>query len=39
LNEACRIQLGGAGWFGQINEALWAIQARGDALFEATKIG
>jgi hypothetical protein len=39
LNEACRIQLGGAGWFGQINEALWAIQERGDALFEATKIG
>jgi pyrroline-5-carboxylate reductase len=39
LNEACRIQLGGAGWFGQINEALWAIQARGDALFEATQIG
>ena len=39
LNEACRIQLGGAGWFGQINEALWAIQAHGDALFEATKIG
>ena len=39
LNEACRIRLSGAGWFGQINEALWAIQARGDALFEATKIG
>jgi hypothetical protein len=39
LNEACRIQLGGAGWFGQINEALWAIQARGNALSEATKTG
>jgi hypothetical protein len=39
LNEACRIRPSGAGWFGQINEALWAIQARGDALFEATKIG
>jgi pyrroline-5-carboxylate reductase len=39
LNEACRIQLEGAGWFGQINEALWAIQARGNALSEATKTG
>jgi pyrroline-5-carboxylate reductase len=39
LNEACRSQLSGAAWFGQINEALWAIQARGDALSEATKTG
>jgi pyrroline-5-carboxylate reductase len=39
LNEACRIQLSGAGWFGQINEALGAIRARGDALSEATKTG
>jgi pyrroline-5-carboxylate reductase len=39
LNEACRGQLGGAGWFGQINEALEAIQARGRALSEATKTG
>jgi hypothetical protein len=39
LNDACRIQLCGAGWFGQINEALRAIQARGDALSDATKIG
>jgi hypothetical protein len=37
LNEACRIQLSGAGWFGQIIEALRAIQARADALSEATK--
>jgi len=39
LNEACRNQLSGAGWFGQVNEALWAIQARGDALSGATKTG
>ena len=39
LNEACRNQLSGAGWFGQVNEALWAIQARGDALSEAAKRG
>jgi pyrroline-5-carboxylate reductase len=39
LNEACRIQLSGAGWFGQVNEALRAIRARGDALSEATKTG
>jgi hypothetical protein len=39
LNEACRKQLSGAGWFGQLNEALQAIQARGDALSEATKRG
>ena len=39
LNEACRIRLSGADWFGQINEALGAIQARGDALSEATKTG
>jgi pyrroline-5-carboxylate reductase len=39
LNEACRIQLRGAGWFGQINEALEVIRARGDALSEATKKG
>ena len=39
LNEACRIQLSDAGWFGQINEALGAIRARGDALSEATKTG
>jgi pyrroline-5-carboxylate reductase len=39
LNETCRIQLSGAGWFGQIIEALGAIQARGDALSEATKTG
>jgi pyrroline-5-carboxylate reductase len=39
LNEACRIQLSGAGWFEQINEALWAIQARGNALSGATKTG
>jgi pyrroline-5-carboxylate reductase len=39
LNEACRIQLSGVGWFAQINEALRAIRARGDALSEATKKG
>ena len=39
LNEACRIQLSGAGWFGQVNEALRAIRARGDALSEAAKTG
>jgi pyrroline-5-carboxylate reductase len=39
LNETCRIQLSGVGWFGQINEALRAIRARGDALSEATKRG
>jgi pyrroline-5-carboxylate reductase len=39
LNEACRIQLSGAGWFGQVNEALRAIRARGDALSEVTKTG
>jgi hypothetical protein len=39
LNEACRIELSGAGWFGKINEALRAIQARGDALSQATKTG
>jgi pyrroline-5-carboxylate reductase len=39
LNEACRIQLSGAGWFGQVNEALRAIRARGDALSEATNTG
>ncbi len=39
LNEACRNQLSGAGWFGQVNEALWAIQARGDVLSGATKTG
>jgi pyrroline-5-carboxylate reductase len=39
LNEACRIELSGAGWFEKINEALWAIQARGDALSEVTKTG
>jgi pyrroline-5-carboxylate reductase len=39
LNEACRIQLSDAGWFGQVDEALRAIQARGDALSEATKTG
>jgi pyrroline-5-carboxylate reductase len=39
LNEACRTRLRGTGWFGQINEALRAIQARGDALSDATKTG
>jgi pyrroline-5-carboxylate reductase len=39
LNEACRVQLSGAGWFGQVNEALRTIRARGDALSEATKTG
>jgi hypothetical protein len=39
LNEACRIQLSDAGWFGQINQALWAIRARADALSDATKTG
>jgi pyrroline-5-carboxylate reductase len=39
LNEACRTRLRGAGWFGQINEALRAIQARGDALSKAAEIG
>jgi pyrroline-5-carboxylate reductase len=39
LNEACRIQLSRAGWFGQVNEALRAIRARGDALSEAAKTG
>jgi pyrroline-5-carboxylate reductase len=39
LNEACRLQLSGAGWFGQISEALRVIQARGNALSEATKRG
>jgi hypothetical protein len=39
LNEACRIELSGAGWFGKINEALRAIEARGDALSQATKTG
>jgi pyrroline-5-carboxylate reductase len=39
LNEACRIQLSGAGWFGQINEALRTVRAHGDALSEGTKMG
>ena len=39
LNEACRTRLHGTGWFGQINEALRAIQARGDALSKAAKTG
>ena len=39
LNEACRTRLRGTGWFGQINEALRAIRARGDALSMAAKTG
>lgn len=37
LNEACRTRLRGTGWFEQIDEALRAIQARGDALSKAAK--
>ena len=39
LNETCRIQLSGVGWFGQIDEALRTIQARANALSEAAKTG
>jgi pyrroline-5-carboxylate reductase len=39
LNEACRTQLRRAGWFGQVDEALRAIQSRGGALSQETKTG
>ena len=39
LNEACRTQLRRAGWFRQVDEALRAIERRGDALSQETKTG